>query len=72
MPKPATTIVLPKDLQAFAEERGRDALEENKLAALREALDAGLAGLDAGLGVKGSVEDFMFDIDAEAGITPNI
>lgn len=64
MGNPARTIELPEDLQAFAEERVRageyasvadvirDALEQKKLAALRAALDTGIAELDAGLGVE--------------------
>ena len=76
------TIKLREDLQAFAEERVRagqnasvaevvrDALEEKKLAALREALDAGIAELDAGLGVESSIEEFMVEIDAEVDLTP--
>jgi len=53
-------IELPEDLQAFAEERVRvgeyasvadvvrDALEQKQLAVLREALDVGLAQVEAG------------------------
>ena len=78
----AKMIELPEDLQAFAEERVRagqsasvadvvrDALEEKKLAVLREALDVGIAELDAGLGVAGSPDEIMADICAEAGLEP--
>ncbi|WP_437998042.1 hypothetical protein WMF26_47000 [Sorangium sp. So ce185] len=62
MRRNAETITLPEDLQVFAEERVRagqnasvaevvyDAVQEKKLSALREALDAGIAELNAGLG----------------------
>lgn len=81
MSTPTQLIRLPEDLQAFAEERVRagqnasvaevvrDALEEKKLVALREALDAGIAELDAGLGMESSIEEFMAEIDAEADLT---
>jgi hypothetical protein len=76
------TITLPEDPQVFAEERVRadqnasvaevvyDAIQEKKLSALREALDAGIAELDAGLGLESSVEDFMAEIDRETGLAP--
>ena len=67
--------------QEFAEERVRagknasvaevvrDALEEKKRAALREAIDEGLAELaHAGLGVEGTPEELMAGIRAEAGL----
>lgn len=64
MSNPVKTIELPDDLEAFAEERVRagksasvqdvvrEAMEEKKLAVLGEALDEGIAELDAGLGVE--------------------
>lgn len=82
MSNPAKAIELPEDLQAFAEERVRagdsasvaevvrDALEEKKLAVLREALDAGIAELDAGLGVETSADELMDEISAEVGLEP--
>ena len=82
MPSTAKTIELPDDLHAFAEERVRagqyvsvaavvrDALEEKKLAVLREALDAGIAELDAGLGVETSPDELMAEICAEVGLEP--
>jgi Arc/MetJ-type ribon-helix-helix transcriptional regulator len=75
-------ITLPEDLQVFAEERVRagqnasvaevvyDAVQEKKLSALREAVDAGIAELDAGLGLESSVEDFIAEIDRETGLAP--
>lgn len=81
MSNPAKTIELPEDLQAFAEERVRtgksasvadvvrDALEEKKRAALREAIDEGVAEFDAGLGVESSPEELMAEVRAEAGLT---
>jgi Arc/MetJ-type ribon-helix-helix transcriptional regulator len=78
--EPASTA-LPEDLRAFAEERVRtgqstsvaevvrDALEEKKRV-LREALDAGITELDAGLGVKGSPEELMAEISVEARLPP--
>ncbi len=74
-------IELPEDLQAFAEERVRagqntsvtevvrEALEEKKLATLRAALDAGIAELDAGLGVESSLDEFIAELAADAGLT---
>jgi Arc/MetJ-type ribon-helix-helix transcriptional regulator len=79
--EPASTA-RPEDLQAFAEERVRtgqstsvaevvrDALEEKKRRVLREALDAGITELDAGLGVKGSPEELMAEISVEARLPP--
>jgi putative addiction module CopG family antidote len=81
MSDPAKTIELPEDLQAFAEERVRtgknasvaevvrDALEEKKRTALREAIDEGVAELDAGLGKESSAEELMAEVRAEAGLT---
>ena len=82
MSNPAKTIELPEDLQEFAEERVRtgksasvadvmrDALEEKKRAVLREALDAGIAELDAGHGVDTSPDELMAEVYADAGLTP--
>jgi Arc/MetJ-type ribon-helix-helix transcriptional regulator len=81
MSNPAKSIELPEDLQAFAEERVRagknasvadvvrDALEEKKRVALREAIDEGVNELDAGLGVESSPEELMAEVRAEAGLT---
>ena len=80
MSNAAKKIELPEDLQAFAEERVRagqsasvedvvkEALEEKKQAALREALEAGIAELDAGLGVRQSPKELMAEIHAELGM----
>jgi Arc/MetJ-type ribon-helix-helix transcriptional regulator len=80
MPNTARTIELPEDLQAFAEERVRsgqsasvadvvrDALEDKKRAVLREALDAGIAELDAGKGVESSADELMAEVYGEAGL----
>jgi putative addiction module CopG family antidote len=82
MSNAAKTIELPEDLQAFAEERVRagksasvdevvrDALEEKKLAVLREALDAGIAELDAGTGVESSPEELMAAVYSDVGLKP--
>jgi Arc/MetJ-type ribon-helix-helix transcriptional regulator len=81
MSNPTRTIELPEDLQAFAEERVRagksasvadvvrDALEEKKRAVLREAIDEGIAELDAGLGVQSSPDELMAQVRAEAGLS---
>ena len=75
-------IQLPDDLQAFAEERVRtgkspsvedvvrDAVEAKKLAVLREALDVGIAELEAGQGVESSPEELMDEVFAEVGLKP--
>lgn len=77
MSNPAKAIQLPGDLEAFAEERVRagqsgsvedvvrEAMEEKKLAVLHEALDEGIAELDAGLGVETTPDDLMSEISAE-------
>jgi hypothetical protein len=77
MPNPAKAIQLPDDLEAFAVERVRtgqsgsveavvrEAMEEKKLAVLREALDEGIAELDAGLGVETTPDELMSEISAE-------
>jgi Arc/MetJ-type ribon-helix-helix transcriptional regulator len=82
MSNTAKTIQLPDDLQAFAEERVRagqstsvaevvrDALDDKRRTLLREALDAGIAELDAGLGVKGSPDELIAEICAKVGIAP--
>lgn len=82
MSNTAKTIELPEDLQEFAEERVRtgksasvadvvrDALEEKKRAVLREALDAGIAELDAGHGVETSPDELMAEVYADVGLTP--
>jgi len=82
MSNTAKTIELPEDLQAFAEERVRsgesasvadvvrDALEEKKRAVLREALDAGIAELDAGHGVETSPDDLMAEVYADVDLAP--
>lgn len=73
-------IELPADLQAFAEERVRageyasveevviDAVEKQRLAALRSALDEGIAELDAGRGETTSPADLMDEVSAELGL----
>jgi Arc/MetJ-type ribon-helix-helix transcriptional regulator len=80
MSKPAKTIELPDDLEAFAKERVRagqsasvqevvrEAVEAKKLAVLREALDEGIAELDAGLGVETTPDELMAEISAELGL----
>jgi Arc/MetJ-type ribon-helix-helix transcriptional regulator len=82
MSNAAKTIELPEDLQAFAEERVRagegasvedvvrDALEEKRRSVLREAIDAGIAELDAGEGVEASPERLMSEIYASVGLEP--
>lgn len=76
----AKAVQLPEDLQAFAEERVRagknasvaevvcDALEAQKRASLREAINEAAAELDAGLGVESSVEEVMAEARALAGL----
>ena len=77
----SATIELPADLQAFAEERVRagkstsvadfvrEVLEEKKRAVLRDALEEGIAELDAGLGIESSPEELMAEVRAAAAIT---
>ena len=72
-------IELPEDLQAFAEERVRageyasvadvvrDALEQKQLAVLREALDVGLAQVEAGHVIEGVLTTIMEQIRARRG-----
>lgn len=71
MSNAAKAIELPDDLQAFAEERVRageyssvadvvrHALEMQKLALLRQALDVGAAQLDAGDYVEGTADEIV-------------
>ena len=73
----AKGIELPEDLQAFAEERVRagqyasvvdvvrDALERQKLAILRDALDAGIADLEEGDFVEGNPDELAKGIRAK-------
>lgn len=80
MSNAAKAIQLPDDLQAFAEERVRsghgasvedvvrEALEEKKRAVLREALQEGIAELDARKGVETTPDELMDEIDAELGL----
>ncbi|MEJ7730217.1 MAG: hypothetical protein WKG00_13490 [Polyangiaceae bacterium] len=82
MASTARTIELPEDLHEFAEERVRtgksasvadvvrDALEEKKRSVLREALDAGIAELEAGHGVETSPDELMAEVYADVGLTP--
>ncbi|HEU4410580.1 MAG TPA: hypothetical protein VFS43_35320 [Polyangiaceae bacterium] len=82
MSNAAKTIELPEDLRAFAEERVRagkgasvedvvrDALEEKKRSVLREAIDAGVAELDAGEGVEASPDELMDAVYADVGLDP--
>lgn len=75
-------IRLSENLQAFAEECVRtgvngsisevvcEALEEKKHAAVLRALDAADAELEAGLGKKSTVEEFMAEIDEAVALTP--
>jgi hypothetical protein len=48
----------------------REALEGKKLAVLREALDVGVAELEAGEGVEISPEELMDEGFAEVGLEP--
>jgi Arc/MetJ-type ribon-helix-helix transcriptional regulator len=82
MPGAAKSIELREDLQTFAEERVRaghatsvsdvvrDAMEQKKLALLRESLDAGIAELDQGQGKETTPEELMAEISKEVGLTP--
>jgi Arc/MetJ-type ribon-helix-helix transcriptional regulator len=77
-----TSLELPDDLQAFAEEQVRagkspsvadvvrEALEEKKLAVLRVALDVGIAELNAGKGAERSPDELMDEVFAEVGLEP--
>lgn len=81
MPSTAATIELPEDLRAFAEERVRagkaatveevvlDALEEKRLAALREALDVGLSQADTGQVVQGTPAELMARVHQRHGLS---
>jgi Arc/MetJ-type ribon-helix-helix transcriptional regulator len=80
MANPAHLIELPEDLRAFAEEQVRtgkaksveevvlDAVERRKLEALRDALDVGIAELDAGRGVETTPDDLLAEASREAGL----
>lgn len=80
MSNAAKTIELPEDLRAFAEERVRtgkgtsvedvvrDALEQKRRSVLREAIDVGIAELDAGKGIEASPEGLMHEVYAEVGL----
>lgn len=46
-----------------------EVFEEKQRALLRDALDEGIAELDAGLGVESSPEELMAEIRAEAAVT---
>jgi hypothetical protein len=46
------------------------AAAEKRLAKLHEALDVGIAELDAGVGVEVDVEEFMAEVFREVGIEP--
>ena len=71
MADPAKSIELPADLQAFAEEEVRSgqsasvgdvvrrALEDHRQTKLRSAIVAGIAELDAGLGVTCTPDEFI-------------
>lgn len=83
MPNAAIAIELPEDLRAFAEERVRagkaasveevvrDALEEKRLASLREALDIGLTQAEAGQVVRGTPAELMTRIHQRHGVSRN-
>jgi hypothetical protein len=43
-------------------------LNATKLAVLREALDVGVAELDAGLGVESSIDDLIAEVCLEAAL----
>lgn len=83
MPATATAIELPEDLRAFAEEQVRtgkaatvdevvrDALEEKRLAGLREALDVGLSQAEAGKVIQGTPAELMTRIHQRHGLSRN-
>ena len=74
------TVELPEDLQAFAEERVRsghspsvaevvrDAMDEKRRKVLRTAIDAGMAEIDAGLGVECTPDELMAEVSVEVGL----
>jgi len=76
----AKKIALPEDLRAFAEERVRagahstieevvrDALEDKRLALLRESLQVGLSELEAGNGVEQTADELIAEACEEAGL----
>lgn len=61
----------PVDSVTMSVEEFEEALDEKKRAALNEALDLGLAELDAGLGVRCSPRELMAEIHAELGMKRN-
>lgn len=81
VPNAAATVEIPEDLRAFAEERVRsgkaatveevvrDALEEKRLASLREALDVGLAQAEAGQVVRGTPSELMARVHERHGLS---
>ncbi len=80
MSSAARTVELSADLHAFAEERVRsgagasvadvvrEAVEEKRHAVLCAAIDAGLAELEAGLGVECTADELVGEALAEAGL----
>lgn len=80
MSNPAKMIQLPEDLQDFAEERVRagqsasvaevvrEAVEAKRRAVLRGAIDAGIAEIDAGLGVECTPDELMAEVYGEVGV----
>lgn len=81
MPNTVKTVELAEDLQSFAEERVRaglsasvgdvvrEAVEEKKLAVLREALDVGLAQAGAGQVISGTPAEHMDRIRKRHGMS---
>ena len=80
MANTATSIDLPEDLRAFAEERVRAgeyasvadvvraALEQKKLATLRAALDVGLTQAEAGKVKEGTPKEIMDGVHRRNGM----
>ena len=68
MSNAAKKIELPEDLQAFAEERVRAGQSASVEDVVKEALEAGIAELDAGRGVRQSPKELMAEIHAELGM----
>lgn len=83
MSNAAKTIEIPEDFRVFAEERVRsgqaanvedvvrEALEEKKLTALREALDVGLAQGRAEQVIKGTPAEIMERVRRRHGLARN-
>ena len=83
MSNAAKNIELPEAFRAFAEERVRagqyasvadvvrDALEEKRRTALREALDVGIGQRDAGKVIIGTPEEHMDRIRKRHGMNRN-